>query len=68
MQINSVTGQPIIRADRVTLRPLQQSDVGLLAMYAGDKRVARFTRSIPHPLPLCNHGFPPNSFQTSRRL
>lgn len=43
--------QPIIQADRFALRPLQKSDVGLIGLYAADERVARGTRSIPHPLP-----------------
>ena len=40
-----------IAAGRFVLRPVQKSDVGLFAMYAGDKRVAVGTQSIPHPLP-----------------
>ncbi|WP_116082330.1 GNAT family N-acetyltransferase [Tropicimonas sp. IMCC34011] len=47
----SLTGQPEIVADRVVLRPLRRSDAGLLSLYAGDKRVAASTSSIPHPLP-----------------
>jgi len=43
--------QPIISAERFTLRPLQQSDTGLLERYLGDRRVASMTRVIPHPLP-----------------
>lgn len=43
--------QPVLQADRVTLRPCRKSDAGLIAMYAGDERVARGTRSLPHPLP-----------------
>lgn len=40
-----------IAAGRFVLRPVRRSDAGLFAMYAGDKRVAEGTRSIPHPLP-----------------
>lgn len=40
-----------IPAGRFVLRPVRKSDAGLFAMYAGDKRVAEATRSIPHPLP-----------------
>jgi RimJ/RimL family protein N-acetyltransferase len=40
-----------IPAGRLVLRPLQKSDAGLLAMFAGDRRVAEGTRSIPHPYP-----------------
>jgi RimJ/RimL family protein N-acetyltransferase len=41
----------VIPAGRFVLRPVRRSDAGLFAMYAGDKRVAEATRSIPHPLP-----------------
>lgn len=51
MQIETVTGQPVIPTERLTLRPLQRSDAGLLSHYTGDIRVARETRSVPHPLP-----------------
>lgn len=51
MQLKTFTGQPVVRAERMTLRPLQPSDKGLLELYAGDARVAKATRSIPHPLP-----------------
>ncbi len=40
-----------ITAERLVLRPIRRSDVGLLRLYAGDRRVAEGTRSIPHPLP-----------------
>ena len=40
-----------IGAGRFTLRPVRKSDAGLFAMYAGDRRVAEGTQSIPHPLP-----------------
>lgn len=43
--------QPVIPAERFVLRPLRKSDVGLIELYAADSRVARATRSIPHPLP-----------------
>lgn len=49
--VDTVSGQPVIRAERLTLRPLQKSDRGLLDLYAGDARVAKMTTSIPHPLP-----------------
>lgn len=42
---------PKIATDRLTLRPIRRSDAGLLRLYAGDRRVAEGTRSIPHPLP-----------------
>jgi RimJ/RimL family protein N-acetyltransferase len=43
--------QPVIAAERFVLRPLRRSDAGLIAQHAGDLRVARGTRSIPHPYP-----------------
>ena len=46
-----LNGQPVIRGVRLTLRPMQRSDMGLLDLYAGDARVAKMTTSIPHPLP-----------------
>ncbi|WP_045996230.1 GNAT family N-acetyltransferase [Loktanella sp. S4079] len=46
-----ITIQDTITAERFVLRPCRKSDAGLIAMYAADERVARGTRSIPHPLP-----------------
>ena len=43
--------QPDLRTERLLLRPLRRSDAGLLGLYMGDARVARGTRTIPHPLP-----------------
>ncbi len=40
-----------IAAGRFVLRHVQVSDAGLFAIYAGDRRVAEATHSIPHPLP-----------------
>lgn len=51
MIVEDITGQPVIEAERFTLRPLQASDAGLVTLYAADERVARMTTSIPHPLP-----------------
>ncbi|PWR04045.1 GNAT family N-acetyltransferase [Meridianimarinicoccus roseus] len=51
MTEDTITAQPVITTGRLSLRPLRQSDQGLLTLYAGDERVARNTRSIPHPLP-----------------
>ena len=48
---DEITIQPTIKVDRFVLRPCRKSDAGLIAMYAADERVARGTRSIPHPLP-----------------
>jgi RimJ/RimL family protein N-acetyltransferase len=46
----AVDGAAIV-ADRFALRPVRRSDAGLFHLYAGDRRVAEATRSIPHPLP-----------------
>lgn len=43
--------QPVVEAERFVLRPPRQSDIGPLSLFAGDRRVAMGTRSIPHPLP-----------------
>jgi len=51
MMLEKVDLQPVIAAERFVLRPLRQSDTGLVALHAGDARVARGTRAIPHPLP-----------------
>ena len=51
MMLEKLDLQPTIDAGRFTLRPLRRSDAGLIALYAGDERVARGTRAIPHPLP-----------------
>jgi RimJ/RimL family protein N-acetyltransferase len=40
-----------ISAGRFLLRPVRRSDAGLFSMYAGDRRVAEATQSIPHPMP-----------------
>ena len=47
----TVTDQKTYRSDRFTLRPPQVSDAGLIGLYAADEKLARGTRSIPHPLP-----------------
>ncbi|WP_375260218.1 GNAT family N-acetyltransferase [Citreimonas sp.] len=51
MGLGIVQDQPVVATERFDLRPLRRSDIGLLDLYAGDERVARMTRSIPHPLP-----------------
>ena len=51
MKIETVINQVEIPTERFVLRPVRRSDAGLLRHYAGDERVARATRSIPHPLP-----------------
>ncbi len=44
-------GQAVVTTRRLTLRPMCRADMGLVEMYAGDRRVAANTASIPHPLP-----------------
>ena len=53
MKIETIPNVPqgAITAGRFVLRPVRRSDAGLFALYAGDRRVAEATRSIPHPLP-----------------
>ncbi|MEM8592597.1 MAG: GNAT family N-acetyltransferase [Pseudomonadota bacterium] len=46
-----IVNQATIETQRLLLRPLRVSDKGLLDLYAGDKRVASMTTTIPHPLP-----------------
>ncbi|MBL9060408.1 MAG: GNAT family N-acetyltransferase [Mangrovicoccus sp.] len=48
---DTIVEQATVHSDRLLLRPLRRSDEGLLTLYASDERVARNTRSIPHPLP-----------------
>ncbi len=50
MMQETIVEQQRIETDRFVLRPLRRADTGLLSLYAGDKRVAEGTRSIPHPL------------------
>jgi RimJ/RimL family protein N-acetyltransferase len=51
MELSQITPQITLETDRFDLRPLRYSDAGLIEMYGADKRVARMTSSIPHPLP-----------------
>lgn len=47
----AAAAQDVVAAGRFVLRPVRRSDAGLFALYAGDRRVAEATRTIPHPLP-----------------
>ena len=49
--LKTVPQQAVIEMDRFDLRPLRKSDTGLIEHNSADLRVARNTRSIPHPLP-----------------
>ena len=51
MKMEAIVQQPVIETERCVLRPLAYSDKGMIEMYGGDERVARMTRSIPHPMP-----------------
>lgn len=51
MRLDQIVNQPVVEAERFTLRPVRRSDAGLLNMHASDARVATQTRSLPHPLP-----------------
>lgn len=51
MEMKKIVTQNVIETERFLLRPLRRSDMGLIEMYAGDKRVAHNTTSIPHPVP-----------------
>lgn len=51
MKFDTIVNQPVIETERLILRPLRRSDAGWLEVYSSDERVARMTRSIPHPLP-----------------
>ncbi len=51
MKLEAIINQPVIETERFDLRPLRRSDMGLIEHYAGDKRVARMTTRIAHPLP-----------------
>lgn len=51
MKHEAILNQASIETERLELRPLRKSDQGLIDYYAADKRVARMTSSIPHPLP-----------------
>lgn len=51
MRHEAILSQPVIAAERFDLRPPRLSDAGLIALHAGDERVAKFTANIPHPFP-----------------
>lgn len=51
MTLDMPTEQAVIQTRNFDLRPLVEADAGMIRMYAGDARVAKFTSSIPHPLP-----------------
>ena len=48
---SEIKGQMVIPTARFSLRPARNSDVGLIEMFGEDKRLAKMTTHIPHPLP-----------------
>jgi len=62
-----VTTQPVVETEKLTLRPLRRSDMGMIEHYASDPRVARMTPTIPHPLPPgATEAFVTRAMQASR--
>lgn len=51
MSMEMIAPAQRIAAQRFVLRALRPSDVGLMTLFASDRRVAEATTSIPHPLP-----------------
>ena len=51
MKIEAIVNQPVVETERMILRAIRRSDAGNLALFGSDERVARMTRTIPHPLP-----------------
>lgn len=47
----AISNQAVIESERLVLRPIRKSDAGHLELFGGDERVARMTRTIPHPVP-----------------
>jgi RimJ/RimL family protein N-acetyltransferase len=50
-QIVLPKSQPILKTERLALRPFSPDDAPLVQILAGDKDVASTTRLIPHPYP-----------------
>lgn len=51
MKLDPIITQALIKTPEFDLRPVRDSDAGLIEMYASDVRVARNIATIPHPLP-----------------
>ena len=51
MKLEAIANQPGVETDRMSLRTIRRSDAGNLALFGADERVARMTRTLPHPLP-----------------
>ena len=50
MKLDTIVAQQVIYSDRLVLRPLRRSDVGLIALYADNEDLARMTTSIRSPV------------------
>ncbi len=51
MDMAKIVNQPVIETARFDLRPLRRADQGMFEHHGSDERVAKMTRSIPHPIP-----------------
>jgi RimJ/RimL family protein N-acetyltransferase len=51
VKIEAIVNQPVVETERMILRAIRRSDAGNLELFGSDERVARMTRTIPHPLP-----------------
>ncbi len=51
MKLDVSPMQPVLDAGGFELRPLCLSDLGLIELHTSDFRVAKYTGTIPHPLP-----------------
>ncbi len=51
VKLETIITQPVVDTERMVLRPIRKSDAGTLSLFGADERVARMTRTIPHPLP-----------------
>ena len=51
MKLETIVNQPAIETERMVLRAIRRSDAGNLELFGSDERVAKMTRTIPHPLP-----------------
>lgn len=43
--------QPMLKTNRLHIRPFTLDDAGTVQSLAGDKRIAQMTQTIPHPYP-----------------
>ena len=50
-QLKKLMKTTILETERLLMRPLVREDAPLIQKYAGDRRIAEMTLSIPHPYP-----------------